>query len=287
MTKFIFQRLLVPLVLVLCWQFAAAQAPLSVRFAPEKDYGPFIYQDEHGQIRGLSWDILQAVAQSSNLTITTLTPAPLATILAQAQSGQVDLISSLRPTPERAQFLNFTQPYVAVPAVLVVRDDAAALSLKDLAAHKVAVGKGFAVESFVRAKYPAVDWVAVSDDRQALILLQQGKVAAVVADIASVIFIGKSEKQHQWRIAHNVGFQYQLSFAYPKAQLELGRRLDEALFRLPVEQREQLLARWLDAAQITEEQPFQHLVSWVGGVLIGLAVLYLAWLLYRRKGRGD
>ena len=36
-----------------------------------------------------------------------------------AQRGEVDLVSSLRPTPERAAYLAFTAPYVQVPAVRV------------------------------------------------------------------------------------------------------------------------------------------------------------------------
>jgi len=262
---------------------AGAQAPLQVRFAPEKDYGPFIYQDEQGQIRGLSWDILQAIAEPAALQIQTLPANTLAIILEQAKQGQIDLISSLRPTVERAEYLSFTYPYVAVPAVLIARNDGATVDLISLKGKSVAVGKGYAVESYVREKFPAIEWLAVNDDRQALLLLKQGKVDALVADIASVIFIAKSEQYQQWRVVQNIGFQYQLSFAYPKARIEIGQRINQALLSMPLAQREALLARWLNPEQIKSAIPHSALLKYSAGVL-GILALLCAWWLWRRRG---
>jgi ABC-type amino acid transport substrate-binding protein len=274
---------LILLIFALCVPLVWAQAPLQVRFAPEKDYGPFIYQDEQGQIHGLSWDILQAIADPAALQIQTLPANSLASILESAKLGQIDLISSLRPTAERSEYLSFTHPYVAVPAVLIARDDGAAIDLISLQGKSVAVGRGYAVEAFVREKFPNIAWLAVNDDRQALLLLKQGKVDALVADIASVVFIAKAEQYQQWRVVQNIGFQYQLSFAYPKAQVEIGQRLNQALLSMPLSQREALLARWLNPEQINDVIPYSAVLKYSAGVLAGLALLYALWL-WRRRG---
>ncbi|QZA78682.1 transporter substrate-binding domain-containing protein [Deefgea tanakiae] len=271
------------LIAVLWMPLVWAQTPLQVRFAPEKDYGPFIYQDEQGQIRGLSWDILQAIAEPAALQIQTLPASSLASILEMAKLGQIDLISSLRPTAERSEYLSFTYPYVAVPAVLIARDDGAAVDLFSLQGKSVAVGKGYAVESFVQDKFPNIAWLAVNDDREALLLLKQGKVDALVADIASVIFIAKAEQYRQWRVVQNIGFQYQLSFAYPKGQVEIGQRLNQALLSMPLAQREALLARWLNPEQIKDAIPYSLILKYSAAVLAGLALLCALWL-WRRRG---
>ena len=92
-----------------------------IRFAPEKDYGPFVYQTADGKVVGLSIDILEALKPGLDSPVQVLPPQSLAVILEAAKRGEVDLISSLRPTPERSAYLAFTSPYVQVPAVLVVR----------------------------------------------------------------------------------------------------------------------------------------------------------------------
>ncbi|QLI80837.1 transporter substrate-binding domain-containing protein [Chitinibacter fontanus] len=272
-------------VLVFSYVCAQAQELLHVRFAPEKDYGPFIYQDESGQIKGLSWDILQEIAPAARLQIETQAPASLAYILEQAKLGKVELISSLRPTPERALYLGFTQPYVAIPAVLIRRLDSPTATLQTLTGARVAVGKGYAVEHFVREKYPGINWVLVADDREALLLMAQNKVAAMVADIASTIFIARREQYQNWRVEQNIGFEYQLSFAYPKTQTELGRRLELALSRLPVQRREAILARWLDTKSIENAAPARTWLQWGALLALLIAALIGGWEWQRQRGR--
>lgn len=272
-------------VLVFSLVCAQAQERLHVRFAPEKNYGSFIYQDDSGQIKGLSWDILQEIAPAAGLDIEPQVPAALASILENAKQGQIELISSLRPTPERALYLGFTQPYVAIPAVLIRRIDSPSASLQTLSRAKVAVGKGYAVEHFVREKYPDINWVLVADDREAFRLMARNEVAAIVADIASAIFIARREQYADWRVEQNIGFEYQLSFAYPKAQTELGRRLEQALLRLPVQRREAILARWLDAKSIENAEPARSKLQWGALLALLVAAFIGAWEWLRQRGR--
>ncbi len=103
---------------------AAEPAPaLTVRLAPERDCGPFVFVGDNGQLQGLSVGLLQRL-------------------------GRADLVSWLRPTPERAAFLAFTRPYVQVPAIVVQAarpprgpGDGRA-RLEALAGRPVAVGAG-------------------------------------------------------------------------------------------------------------------------------------------------
>jgi ABC-type amino acid transport substrate-binding protein len=245
-------------------QAAAAQdMPLRVRFAPEKDYGPFIFQDERGQLQGLSHDILQALLPLANLELINLPPRPLAEILTQAKSGEVDLVSSLRATPERAQYMGFTKPYVAVPAVLIRRQDRPSQTLVQLSEARIAVGRGYAVEAFVREQYPRINWLPVNDDSTAMQMLARDEVDGVVADIASVIFIAKQRQQRDWRVEQRIGFDYQLSFAYPINQPEIGRRLDQALLSMPLAQREEISRRWLNPEELEQIQFHEYWIRWL------------------------
>ncbi|WP_348945842.1 transporter substrate-binding domain-containing protein [Chitinibacter sp. FCG-7] len=262
---------------------AAQDTPLRLRFAPEKDYGPFIFQDERGQLQGLSYDMLQALRPLANLELINLPPRPLAEILAQAKSGGVDLVSSLRATSERAQYLGFTRPYVAVPAVLVRRQDRPSQTLVQLSGASIAVGRGYAVEAFVREQYPRINWLAVSDDPTAMQMLARGEIDGVVADIASVIFIAKQRQQRNWRVEQHIGFDYQLSFAFPLSQPEIGLRLNQALQQLPLAKREEILQRWLSADEIEQASPIYRQVQWFALILLGVGVLIAMRYYFRSR----
>ncbi len=54
------QWLVVSLLQVLAVAPALADTP--VRFAPERDYGPFVFEAADGKVKGLSVDVLEALA---------------------------------------------------------------------------------------------------------------------------------------------------------------------------------------------------------------------------------
>lgn len=259
-------------------------APLKVRFAPEKDYGPFVYQDPNGHVKGLSVDILASVSRVGGLQIDTQPARNLAQILQLARQGEVDLVSSLRPTVERARFLGFSRPYVSVPAVLVRRaGDRSKRTLAELAGQAVAVGKGYAVEEYLREKHPAVHWVAVTDDTAALRALLAGEVEGVVADVASVAFAVREHGMNGLQIHGPVGFEYALSFAYPAARTEIGEALERGLRDLRSDERDTIVKRWIDVDAIRFHDARADTAKTIAGVAGALAVAIAGVAIVRRK----
>lgn len=269
--------------LVLAISSGKVQAQANIRFAPEKDYGPFVFESDRGQIMGLSIDILNAIKPMMDVTITPLPPQPLSQILKAAQDGQVDLISSLRPTPERSQYLAFTAPYVLVPTVLVVRQGSTQIRIQDLSGQPVAVGQGYAVEKFVRETYPNVQWQTVPDDLTGLRGLLQGRYRGVIADIASVSHAVRMHDIRGVQVAESIGFEYPLSFAYRKELTHLGQQLDGALKRLDSPTRQTITNRWIDAHALHFENPKRSMLRWVGAVLAAIAAVTVTWSFVSRK----
>lgn len=261
---------------------AAGPSTPSIRFAPEKDYPPFIFVDEQGRLQGLSVDILEAIKPQLGLTIETLPAAPLAQILSDLKAGRADLVSSLRSTEERRDYLDFSAPYALVPAVLVTREPGSAPTLQDLIGQPVAVGQGYAVEGFVRQRHPDIRWVLVPDDAQALKLLASGQVQGVVADIASVRYVTKQLELKGLQVRGPVGFDYHLSFAWRKELQAVGASVDRALLNLNPRVRQVALDRWLSEPASGDTR--SPALTWpaVIAVLIGVLLLVAAWRLRRQ-----
>ena len=263
---------------------AANSKELRVRFAPEKDYGPFVYQDKSGEIRGLSIDIFRTIATASSLQVDYLPASNLSDILTAAREGRVDLISSVRPTPERAAYLDFSRPYVSVPAVLVMPSGQPARhSLADLAGKVVAVGKGYAVEAHVRERYPAIHWLAVPDDATALQLVLSGKAQAAVADVASVGFVIREQQLQGLQVHAPVGYQYELSFAYPKNRPDIGKALELGLRNVNPMARDDAARRWIDSDALDFQSGRTGVTRWIAGGALALAVVLAGVALWRRR----
>lgn len=260
----------------------------SVRFGPEGDYGPFVYVDGGGQVQGLSMDMLRLVQQRTGLQVQLLPPAPLNQLLAAARERRLDLLSSLRPTPERAAFLDFTQPYVSVPAVVVVRAGAGVGveggdTLAALAGRRVAVGQGYAVEAPMRQRHPQVNWQPVPDDLQALRMVADGRVDAAVADAASVAFVVARHGLQGLRSAGRVGFDYPLSFAVRKDWPELRELIDRGIQAVSADERRAMLDRWAPELQAAQRQPRAPRATLLALALLALALGVLAVGWWRRR----
>ncbi len=250
-----------------------------VEYALEADYGPFIYLDQQGEVKGLSVDVLKLISSKTGLRFKPGPPSHLAAILAQAQMQKLALITSLRATPERSGFLNFSSPYAAIPAVLVLAERQPLKTLSELKGRRIAVGKAYAVEQFVRSTYPEIEWQSVPDDLSALKALQLGEVEGVVADLASLNFLRSHPDSPKFAVAAKVGFTYELSFAFSKDQTELAAIVQAGLLAISPTERDNLLNKWMPAEADINPQDYR-LIS-----VILLSLLLASWFAFRHFRR--
>lgn len=242
-----------------------------VRVAPERDYGPFVFQRDDGAIDGLSIEMLALLQQRIGLTLQMLPARPLNDQLQALRQRDADLVSSLRATPERGAYALFTLPYVSVPAVLVKRAGEAERSLAAMSGEAIAVGQGYAVEPVMRQRYPRVAWQGVSDDAVALRGLAQRRYAAAVVDAASFAHVSRAQRLEGLEVVGPVDFDYTLSFAVRSDWPELRDALDAAIRALPREQRQAVLRRWLVEPPSPRRAPWATVIGWTllaTGVLV-------------------
>lgn len=261
---------------------AAPPAPQTVRAAPEREYGPFIFDAGQGP-EGLSVDLLRLVQRHTGLKVQWLPAAPLGEQLKMAQQGRVDLFTALRPTPERAAYLAFTSPYVRVPAIVVTRAEDAR-PLTELRGREVAVGAGYAVERPMREAHPDVRWQAVPDDEAALRGVADGRYAAAVVDSASAAFVVRRAALRGLVAAGEAGFVYELGFAVRRDQPDVLAVLEAGLRAIGAAERQAVLDRWLVPL---DDPAFARPTSWAtraAWALLALALVAALAVVLRRRG---
>ena len=260
-----------------------------LRLAVERDYPPFVYAGPDGQARGLSIEMLRLVQERTGLRFRELPAQPLAVLLDDMRARRADVITSLRPTPERSQYLLFTRPYVSVPAILVVRENRSVPRgrdpLKAFRGRPVAVGAGYAVEGAMKAAHPEVDWQPVTDDAVALRGVADGRFDAAVADAASVAYVIQRDALGGLRSAGRVGFDYELSLAVRSDRPALRDRIDAAIQSISQTDRQVVVERWLNPLDITAISRPLPGPAFIGLGLVGGGALLLALVAWQGRGR--
>ena len=127
-----------PVVLLVLGFFAAAvggcghkeDRPLTVGM--ELAYPPFEMTDEQGKPVGVSVDLAHAIGDALQQPVA-IQNIPFDGLIPSLKTGRIDLIiSSMTATPERAQSIDFSEPYVSTGLALLVGAHSDVQSAEDL-----------------------------------------------------------------------------------------------------------------------------------------------------------
>jgi two-component system cell cycle sensor histidine kinase/response regulator CckA len=256
----------------------------------EASYAPFSFLGPDGRPAGIAVDYLRLLEQRTGLRPRVTATGALSVLLEQARRGEIDLLPALTRTPEREGFLLFTRPYFASPAVLVVgKGSGGPDRIEAMGGSRIAVGRGYAVEGFLRANHPGLELVPAPNDTDALRLLLSGAADGAVVDLASLSWIVTTTGMQGFRVLGDVGFTYELAFASRADLPQVQRLLDAALREIPPEDVQRIRDEWVRvemAPRGVDPRTWAWLAfSVVGAGLLALAVFGVNWAMRREVAR--
>lgn len=163
---------------------SAAETAKPLIVGMELAYPPFEMTDTNGKPSGVSVDLATDLAKSlgrpvviQNTSFDGLIPA--------LKTGKVDLvISSMTATAERAQSIDFSEPYLSTGLCLLLKKDSAAKGIEDLdkVGVKVAVKKGTTGHLYATAKLKNAEILVLDKESAAVLEVSQGKADAFIYD---------------------------------------------------------------------------------------------------------
>lgn len=214
---------------------------------PERNYPPFSYQSPGGNIQGLSIDYLELIAEKLGIKVDYLAPQSKNQILRDMVLGKGDITTGSEIDTKQKDFI-FTESYVTVPTVIVVRKDyerRTDMNLTDFNGKRVSVVAGSALYDYVRENYPRVILEDVTDNEVSLQQIVLGEVEAGVMDVASLSYFLSKQVLSSVKIGGNTGYDYKLSFVLPKDKTELQSILEKGLSQVSIKEREIFNDKWI------------------------------------------
>ncbi len=260
--------------------------PDELIIAPEANYPPFSFV-EAGQWRGLSSDFINLVEKKLDIKLPTLPAQNLDSILAHAQRSKAGIVTSVKETQERAEYLSFTQPYVSIPTIIIVKSSAEyGLWPAAFAEKKVAVGNGYGVQKFLERNYPSIKLVLVPNDLEGLRRLSFGEVDAVIMDVASASYFIEREKITNLHVFSSFEYTYDLSFAVRKDIPILRDILSETLFAISDSEKQSIAENWHVKSDPSDMLRVIYQRYWLPALIILIAILAIAstaWIVTIRR----
>ncbi|MDU0458669.1 MAG: transporter substrate-binding domain-containing protein [Geobacteraceae bacterium] len=234
---------------------------------------------ENGVFTGLSIDYIRLLEQKLGCRFTLVPYATWNEVIQAAKTRQIDMIFAAQSTPERQAYLLFTEPYIELPNMIVVRKDRqGGSSLKEMKGWSVATSEGSAVHEYLQKEHGYLDLRPVHDELSGLMKLSLGEVDAMVVEISRASYYIEKAGILNLRVAGNAGLTYRLRFAVRNDWPVLCGILDKGLSAITTKEKKDISRRWII---VGEKSMFASRTFWIslaaiaGGVVLAIAVVII------------
>ncbi len=174
--------------LSLSWAGCDGRSRNALVVGMELAYPPFEMRDRQGNPAGLSVDLARALGQALNRSVT-IANIPFEGLIPALKTGKIDLIlSSMTATAERAQSIDFSQPYLKTGLCLLVSKNSpiAAINDADAPGHVIAVKKGTTGHTWAATHLHHAQMLVLDKEASCVLEVVEGKADAFVYDQMSV-----------------------------------------------------------------------------------------------------
>ena len=261
-----------------------------IRLGVDPAWPPFDFIDRQGVHRGMAADFLQLLAQRLGIAVEMVPDIGWNQALEQAREHSLDLVSLSNGTPERLEYMTYTDVVTSVPWSIVTQKNYQEIDgLNDLAGLEVALVRGYAVEEFIRTDYPGIKIRPVASSLDALRAVASGQVKAAVESLAVASYLITENNLVNIRIAADSGLDVmELGFGVRSDWPQLVELLNRAIRSLSRDEVRTIYSRWapLAASPPANDTALKKYSLW-WLVAVGLIVLVLLMPVLLQRFSGD
>ncbi|MCP4110967.1 MAG: transporter substrate-binding domain-containing protein [Desulfobacteraceae bacterium] len=214
--------------------------------AVEPKWAPVTFFGTDRAYSGISADHLRLIERRLGFRFKIRKTDTWEQVLENIQAGQADVIMAVVKTPGRSEYLNFTEPYIEVPTVLITRKDIdKTLNMNNIKGLKIAVTEGYEVVDYIKKHHPELELTYVPDNIDGLIRVSSGEFDIIVAEVATASYIIEKQRITNLRIAGHTGHKYILRIGSRKGLPILNSILCKGLSLISKNERQNIRNKWI------------------------------------------
>ena len=240
----------------------------SIRIAPLPDSPPLDFVDENGRHRGLTADYFEMIERRLGIRFVQVNCTSWKDILEKLHNHEVDLVGSVQNTPERREFLRFTEPYLSLPNVILTRTEwNESFTLDNMADFSIVVVDGTATHSYLLKKHPEYTLIPVVDAAAGFRMISFREADAMVTDLGVASFNIEKLGLTNLRVAGTLDYPWELCLASRKDWPHLNSILNKVLKGLTPTERRAMKQQWITLSD-SVHIPRDRYLKIIGGILI-------------------
>ena len=247
------------------------------------DYPPYQILKGNEAPQGIVIEYLKLIENRTGIEFKyEVTDQPFAEFLESMKQGNgPDMTALIMPTPEREQYLSFTEPYISSPYVIFIREkDEPILDILDLTEKTIAIPRGFVVQEQLESNYPRIELALFDSDKKALEAVATGQADAYIGNLTVASYIIHQHGLSHLKVTATAPFGNQgLSMGSRRDLPELTSIIDKALASITEEEKTAIRNKFL-AIRFEQGINKAEVLKWVvivGGSTLGIILMFVFW----------
>ncbi len=247
-----------------------------IRVGIDPHFAPYEWLNEKNNYVGLSVDYLHQVETLLGVKFEIVKTKSFSETILMAEHGELDMITDVNKTPLREKYLNFTEPYISNPIIIVDNGINSFIGgLTQLAGKRIAIEKGYFIGELIAHDYPKIEIITSENEQEALRLVSKGEADAYVGDAASVNYEIRKSGMLNLRFAGETEYRSNHRMGALKTHPELISLLAKALNAIPETEKMQIQNRWL-SLKVEANLDWKRLVKYTLPLFV-LMLLVIYW----------
>jgi PAS domain S-box-containing protein len=256
----------------------------TIRVAPDPDFPP-IEWFEAGKYQGIAADFMNIISEKTDLNFEIVQADDWDEVLALAQARKVDMLSAAAQTPQRQNYMNFSEPYLIYPGVIITREENSNLNkLKKLHAYRVGIVRGYVWQEMIAKDYPEIEIIGVDNVVDGLRQLALNQIDAFIATFPIALYYIEKESIPNLTVAGETPYKTKLSIQTRNDWPILHSVISKALADIPPAKRKEINHKWvhLHALPLFSQPIFQIFLIVLTLGIFSFAIIFF-WNFALRK----
>jgi diguanylate cyclase (GGDEF)-like protein len=231
--------------------------------------------DEDGNHAGLSAEVARLFSNRAPVEFELVRTDSWTDSIGAARQGKCDIFTMAMKTPERSEFLNFTEPYIEVPTVVLGRIEAPFIErVGDLRGQRIGVVKDYAFAELLQNRYPSFNLIEVASEQTGLRKLQNDELDGYITTLATASYYMQELGLADVKVIGRIPADWSLSVATRKDEPVVLGIMQKLVSSLTAEERKNLERQWRN---IRIKQTVDYTLIWqlsIAAIVITLLLVY-------------
>lgn len=244
------------------------------------DWLPFAAVDDNQQYIGIFSDLMSLVAEKVGFDIKIHETNSWDESIAASQNDECFAISGLNQTPEREQWLIFTDPLLVDPNVLITREEHPFIpNINKLKNQTIALQQGTATAELMARDFPYLNITYTQTEAESMQLVADGKVELTVGSLAVAAHTIAKNGWYNLKVSGQLpGYENRSRIGVSKSESALRAALNSGIAAITAEERQRIMDRHLSLRVQSEAIADYTLVYALAALLMAVIITSLFWM---------